>query len=125
MRHKPRQEREAKWQGVSEAIMQVSGMHDWQREHPHASLREIEVALDERLAILRAQMLEESLRQREGSDWQQQPPAQRPCCAHCGTPLVARGRHARWLQSSRGNEVKLERTYGTCPTCGEGFFPPG
>ena len=125
MRRKKKQERGPEWQGMSEQVRQMSGMQDWQREHSQASLREIEVALDERLAQLRAQMLEDSLRLSERSDWQQQPAAERPRCAHCGTAVVARGQQTRWLQSTGGHEMKLERTYGTCPSCGEGFFPPG
>ncbi|GAC1397029.1 MAG: hypothetical protein NVSMB49_02240 [Ktedonobacteraceae bacterium] len=29
----------------------------------------------------------------------------------------------RYLQTTGGEAVKLTRTYGTCPTCGVGFFP--
>jgi hypothetical protein len=34
-------------------------MKEWRQQHPHATLREIEQAMDERLNKLRAEMLEE------------------------------------------------------------------
>jgi hypothetical protein len=39
-------------------------------------------------------------------------------------PLQARGQHARTLHGNGGESVTLLRTYGTCPNCGESFFPP-
>src|SRR3989442_16628 len=50
-------------------------------------------------------------------------PEERPTCATCGEPLVARGKQKRRMQATMGREIELERTYGTCPTCGTGFFP--
>jgi len=29
------------------------------------------------------------------------------------------------MQATMGREIELERTYGTCPKCGSGVFPPG
>lgn len=86
---------------------------------------EIEEAIDERLAKLRAQMMEDAMRMSEQAEWSQEPREQRPRCEHCGAALLARGKQTLWLQTSDGQEVKLERTYGTCPQCGQGVFPPG
>src|SRR6185437_10133433 len=49
--------------------------------------------------------------------------AERPSCTTCGKPLSMRGHHTRFIQTSGGEAVKLTRTYGTCPQCGQGFFP--
>jgi hypothetical protein len=39
-------------------------------------------------------------------------------------PLRARGEQTRSIQTTGGEAVQVRRTYGTCPTCGVGFFPP-
>lgn len=38
---------------MSEELMMLTGMMDWRQQHPKATLREIEEAIDERLAKLR------------------------------------------------------------------------
>jgi hypothetical protein len=50
-------DQKGRWQELSEEIM--SGMQEWRIRHPHASLGEIEAALDERLWRLRARLLED------------------------------------------------------------------
>ena len=124
MRRKRNQEREAKWQGMSDEMMILTGMMDWRQQHPKATLREIEEAIDERLAKLRGQMLEDAVRMSEQAEWSQDPQDQRPRCEHCGMPRLSRGKQTRFLQTNGGQDVKLERTYGTCPQCGQGVFPP-
>jgi len=42
------------WRPVREERM--AGIEAWRRQHPKATLREIEAAVDERLAALRARM---------------------------------------------------------------------
>jgi RNase P subunit RPR2 len=110
---------------MSEGMMMLSGMKEWRQQHPTAPFREIEEAVDERLAKLRAGMLEDLARMSAQADWSQTPKAQRPKCEHCGTLLVSRGKQKRQLQTSGGQHVQLERSYGTCPQCGQGIFPPG
>jgi len=39
--------------------------------------------------------------------------------------LKEAGRGERSLQTNGGESVELERQYGLCPQCGQGFFPPG
>ena len=74
---------------------------------------------------VRAQLLEELVQMAETEGWSQKPPEERPRCASCGKPLWARGEQTRFLQTTGGEAVKLTRSYGTCPQCGRGFFPPG
>jgi hypothetical protein len=81
--------------------------------------------VDERINQLRAQLIQDVVRMGETGEWSEIPEAERPRCATCGKPLSARGEQTRWLQTNGGEAVQLTRTYGTCPTCGVGFFPPG
>jgi hypothetical protein len=102
----------------------VTGMTEWRQQHLHATFREIEAALDERLVRLRAQLLQEAALATPATDWSSQQPAP-PTCPHCQLPLTARGQHTRHVVTQGGRDVALTRTYGTCPRCGGGLFPPG
>ena len=101
----------------------LTGMADWRAQHPRATLREIEAAIDERLSLLRARLLQDVAQASERAHWSQESKEERPCCAVCGTPLQSRGSHQRRVQTSGGREITLARSYGTCPTCGAGLFP--
>jgi len=114
---------EAGWRQVAGEAL--TGMSDWRREHPSATLGEIEAALDERLRRLRTQMLQDSALASPAARFQQAPTAQRPVCPPCQTPLVARGEATRRLETEGGAELALTRQDGTCPNCGRGLFPPG
>ena len=122
---KNKRERSPQMRQVSAGLRDVLGMTQWRKEHPKATFREIEAAVDERVNQLRAQLIEEVVQMGETEAWSQKPEAEHPRCATCGTPLSARGEQTRWLQTSGGEAIKVRRTYGTCPECGEGFFPPG
>lgn len=111
------------WQHESEAVL--SGVAEWREQHPHATWREIEQAVDERLGRLRSRLLQDTAQHSQQRAWSQQEGAQRPHCPTCHVGLQARGNHTRTLQSSAGTQIPLERSYGTCPHCGGGFFPPG
>ena len=108
---------------VSAGLQDVLGMSEWRKEHPKATFREIEAAVDERVNQLRAQLIEDLVQLGETEEWSQKAEAERPQCAMCGQPLSARGKQTRFLQTNGGEAIKLRRTYGTCPACGEGFFP--
>ncbi len=111
------------WQAVSADIR--TDLRQWQRQHPRATLAEIETAVEARLAHLRATLLQEAVLASPATDWATASAADRPTCPTCQTPLVARGKQPRRLQAPGGHDVVLERTYGVCPTCGDGLFPPG
>jgi len=112
-------------QQVSAGLQDVLGLTQWRKEHPKATWAEIEAAVDEQINQLRAQLLQDVVQMGESEDWSQKPEAERPKCATCGKPLWARGEQMRYLQTTGGEAVKLTRTYGVCPACGVGFFPPG
>lgn len=115
------EEKKAEWQQTSDEVL--SGMIEWRLQHPKATLREIEQAVEERLGQLRAQMVQDTASSSSSRQWNRQP-QERPRCPECGTELVSRGKHTRRLEARGGHQIALERSYGSCPTCGGGFFPP-
>ncbi len=117
-----RQINEQQWHQLTQEV--TTGMREWRLQHPKATLREIETALDARLHRLRARMLEDLALQRAVSAWQDSPAGQQPTGPDCGTLLQDRGTQPRTLQTHGGQDVTLERSYGVCPACGAGVFPP-
>jgi hypothetical protein len=99
-------------------------MREWRLQHPDATLTEIEQALDERWYRVRARMLHDLALQREVANWQANAAADRPTCPDCGTLLVRRGRQPRTLKTHGGQHLTLTRSYGYCPKCKKGHFPP-
>lgn len=110
----------ARWMEVAEAAL--LGMRDWRAAHPRATWAEIEAELEARLAPLRGQVLQDAARASPLADFRGA--AERPPCPDCGAPLRAAGQHRRRLRTNQEQPVELERTYGRCPACGAGLFPP-
>jgi RNase P subunit RPR2 len=113
---------DARWHELAEDV--ISGMKEWRLQHPQATFREIEMAVDERLARLRARMLEDAALVSRAAEWETNDAA-RPVCPKCGTPLAPRGKAARELTTQSDQRIHLERDYGVCPKCQTGLFPPG
>ena len=101
------------------------GLADRRAAHPKATFREIEAELDVRLNQVRARVLADLALASAAADLQVASRAERPRCAACGTVLHARGTSDRTLLTQGGAAVRLERSYATCPRCGDGSFPPG
>ena len=116
------EEMDQKWRALSEEIL--TDMKGWRKAHPKATFREIEKAVHERITRLEAQMVQDSAQASESREWSGKKEQDRPACPVCNTPLQARGKQSRQLQGAGGQTVELQRSYGTCPTCGVGFFPP-
>jgi YgiT-type zinc finger domain-containing protein len=114
---------DAAWREASEEV--IVGMTEWRLQHPKATLREIEAALDERLARLRAKMLRDAALSSTAADWRAASADETAKCPQCGSVLRAGGEQSRSLQSEGGQEIVLTRQYGVCPVCGESFFPSG
>lgn len=113
----------ARWQMLAaEAFGEVQV---WRRQHPRATVREIERAMDERLARLRAQILQDTALTSRLADLRAVPVAERPACPQCGERVRPRGQHRRRLTTVHEHPVVLERSYTECPACGAGLFPPG
>ncbi len=113
---------ENRLQEVSEEILRE--MTAWNASHPKASFLDIEVKARELVSKLEAQLIQASALEREAADWSKREKRERPTCPHCQVPLLGRGKRVRHLQGPAGRAIHLQRTYGTCPICGTGFFPP-
>jgi hypothetical protein len=122
---KNKRQRSEQMQQVSAGLRDVLGMTQWRKEHPKATWAEIEAAVDQQINQLRAQLIQDVVQMGESEPWSQQPEEDRPTCATCGKRLWGRGEQTRFIQTTGGEAIQLTRTYGTCPACGGGFFPPG
>jgi ribosomal protein S27AE len=114
---------DARWNELAEEVM--TGMKEWRLQHPKATLREIERALDERLAKMRARMLQDAALASAAADIQSATHEERPVCPECGVVLESRGKQERQVTTLHNQVLHLERSYGLCPPCGAGVFPPG
>ena len=108
------------WQQLTQEVM--TGMCDWHIQHSTATLREIETELDA-LGRMRARMLEDLALQSAATAWQELRPGQQPSIRTVARRSSTRP-PARTLQTHGGQELTLERSYGVCPACGTGLFPP-
>ena len=110
-------------EGQEKGMEMITGLAEWRKQHPQATMEEIEEAMDDRLEQFRAKLLEETASLSEKREWERAEKG--PRCPKCGELLVKRGKHKRKLETHGAREVELEREYGVCPKCGQGFFPPG
>ena len=111
------------WQQGAGAIL--SGFTAWRLRHPRATLREIEAALDERLARLRARLLEDAALASAATGLRALPAEDRPRCPECGQPMQLRGPEARHLTPTYERRLTLRRHHAVCPACDQAVFPPG
>jgi hypothetical protein len=112
-----------KWEKLAREVF--SGVKDWRAQNPKATFSEIEEEVDEMLADLRVKMMEDvalASRAKDLADVQEGEPI---ACTICGNGLREKGMQRRMLTTQNGKQVHLERSYGYCPTCMVGFFPPG
>lgn len=114
---------ESRWHQEADLVM--SGMMEWRTQHPRASLQEIEQALDERLAKMRARMVQDLALRSAAARMTEASEEERPTCPQCGGPLETRGEQERTLTTTYNQSIELVRSYATCPDCGTGLFPPG
>jgi len=115
-------ETEAHWQQEVDAVM--TGMKEWRLQHPRASFGAIEAALDERLAKMRARMLQDLALASAAARVSEAPEEERPGCPQCGGLLEARGEEKRTLTTTYNQPVTLRRSYAYCPAGEAGLFPP-
>jgi len=100
-----------------------TGLADGRAAHPRATLQEIERTLDERLAVLRARMLEDLALASRQADMQALPDEERPPCLACGGRVEARGTTTRRLTTTYERQITLTRSDAVCPACGTGLSP--
>jgi YgiT-type zinc finger domain-containing protein len=109
-------EQKAQWREFSEQVFE--DVLKWREKHPHATMREIEKELDDRIFELRAKMLADTA----GGNGEV---IREVKCPDCGARMVRKGKKKRTLLLREGQEVELEREYLVCLECGRGIFPPG
>ena len=114
---------EQRWKELAQDLLLEMGR--WREEHPTDTLQENEDEVDQRMARMRAGLVEgiamSSPAVEVGSRAAEQPAR----CPTCGGVLQARGKQVRQLRTTGEQTVRLERSYGFCRTCEVGFFPPG
>lgn len=112
--------KDPKWQKLVDEIL--SGMKEWRKQHPKATMAEIEHETMKRTAELQARLMEDLAQESAVTDWEA---GAGPDCPECGTPMEKRGQRERHLQGQGGQTVSLKRAYAVCPKCGAELFPPG
>lgn len=113
---------EARWQQLADEVF--TGMKEWRLQHPKATFKEIEAALDERLARVRARMLQDVALASAAANVSTASESERPKCPKCGHTMEAHGQDTRHLTTHYNQTVSLKRSYVRCPVCKAGFFPP-
>lgn len=98
----------------------VRKMSQWQEANPQATLTEIEEAVERELALVRKQLVEAMVQQKETTA-----ATEEPDCPHCGQKMVRNGRRQRRLKSKEGQTIELDRQQWRCLSCGTTLFPPG
>lgn len=111
------------WSSLLEATAQE--LTNWRQEHSRATFREIEGEVDEKLALVRKQIIEDLAMTSASADIAKLAQAERPSCPGCGGELRSRGKQRRGLITDHEQEIELVRSYASCPECGVSFFPPG
>ena len=101
----------------------LSDVREWRKAHPKATFVEIEDEVHRRMMQLEAQLLQDTAQASSSQVWGKKTGGKAPRCPTCQVPLQARGHQVRTEHANGGESVTLLRTYGTCPTCGESFFP--
>ncbi len=115
-------EYEQRWHELAQEVLLA--MRSWREEHPTATLQEIEDEVDQRMARMRAGLVEGTAMSSAAVEVGSQASEQPARCPTCGGVLQARGKQVRKLRTTGEQTVRLTRSYGYCPTCQVGFFPP-
>ena len=102
----------------------AESMAAWRREHPRATLTEIEQATRQRLGPVEARMIADAAMTSPAAHLAATPRSERPHCPRCGGALHSRGERRRVLQTELGESLSMERSYAVCEQCGLELFPP-
>lgn len=98
----------------------------WRREHPRATLREIEGAVGDAVARLHARYMQELAHTSPAAKAEGGGSGDSLACPSCGAKLQPLGYHEREvLIAGQEEPLRLRRRYARCPACGTGLFPPG
>jgi predicted RNA-binding Zn-ribbon protein involved in translation (DUF1610 family) len=105
-----------------EVILEVK---EWRLQHPKATFREIEAVVDESWARARARLLQEVALASEATEVSSDSEGGGYRCPQCDQAMESRGQRTRSLITNYDQSISLKRSYGVCPACGTGLFPPG
>jgi DNA-directed RNA polymerase subunit RPC12/RpoP len=114
---KPEEELKARLMAEMEA--EIEKLLEGSGDRGTVTLTEIEQAVEEAGRRIQQRLVErlvEEAAQEQGQE--------RVSCPECGGKLHYKGQKGRWVATTVG-EVKVERGYFYCATCGKGVFPPG
>src|SRR5712691_67697 len=98
-------ELDARWHQLSEE--EITGKKEWRKQHPKETFREIEQALDERLARLRARMLQDTSLLSRVADVSAVGEQERPLCPQCGSRMEPCGQQPRELTTTYEQTIEL------------------
>ena len=102
---------------ASQAVLAVqASLQQWRRDHPRATLREIEGEVDRRLAHLRTGLVEQVAHQEQAQT--------RPPCPTCSETMQRVGMRERTVTTAQDAVLTLRGAGYRCPACGAGLFPP-
>jgi predicted RNA-binding Zn-ribbon protein involved in translation (DUF1610 family) len=111
------------WDEIAAEVL--TGFQEWRVQHPRATFKEIETALDERWARVRARVLADAAMRSAVCDLGEQPAGERPVCPDCGGQLVLAGQEERVLTTTYEQAITLRRSATVCTACHRRIFPPG
>lgn len=117
------EEVEREWRRLSEVV--ILEVKEWRLRHPKASFKEIEQAVDGSLAKARARLLQDAALTSDTAKVNSDRRGDAGECPQCAHSLVSRGQQTRGLATNYNQSISLKRSYGFCPACGAGLFPPG
>lgn len=111
------------WEALMKEVSEE--LAGWRQRHGQATFTEIEDEVDEKLAVVRKQILEDLVMASASADIARKAKEERPSCPSCGAKLRSEGKHRRGLLTEHEQELVLIRSYASCPSCGVSLFPPG
>ena len=115
--------KEEKWQETFRLTSET--VNQWRKKHPKATFSEIENSVDEEIAKIRADMIQDLIKESELQDFKRLSQEKRPKCPVCGQTLASNGRQSRELVTSHEQVIEVERSKGYCKRCRVSYFPPG
>ena len=92
-------------------------MRIWSQANPHATLTEIEIAVDKEVAKLRRTIVESLAQTRAVVE------PNSHTCPQCERQMVKNGKRKRKLKAKEGQTIELERQQMRCLSCGMTLFP--
>lgn len=104
----------------AEAAQRTSLMA-WSETHAQATFAEMEQAVEARLDLLRAELMQQAVDWAAAREVENRTPVP---CPECGQALESHGYKERQVAMRGEGTVRLRRRHRVCPACGAGLFPP-